>query len=122
MRTLEQVRAGLLRYLHAEILPKLPPDVQGSIGIRGFLSYAELRGDKLLMRLAQKYLTKMDGVITDEGVDVDFLRDWGKMTIPEEGLPVSIALNPLNPASDKLELVVKPVELDLIYDYLMGVK
>ena len=122
MRTLEQVRVGLLRYLHTEILPKLPPDVQGSLGVRGFLSYAELRGDKLLLRLSQKYLAKMDGVLTDEGVDVDFLRDWAKMTIPEEGLPVSIALNPLNPASDKLELVVKPIELDLIHDYLMGVK
>lgn len=122
MRTLEDVRLGLLRYIDTEILPKLPAEARGSFGVRALVSYLNLRGDRLLLKLAGKSVAQMAEIVTPEGVDVDFLRDWAKQLIPPEGYPISIPMNPFKTPVETLELVFRPTEIDLIYDYLMGVK
>lgn len=122
MRTLEEVRQGLLRYIDVEILPKLPAEARGSLGVRGLVSYLNLRGDRLLMKLAGKSITQMAEIVTPEGVDVDFLRDWAKQLIPPEGYPISIPMNPFKVPAETLELTFKPTEIDLIHDYITGVK
>lgn len=122
MRTLEEVRLGLLRYIDTEILPKLPPEARGSFGVRAVVSYLNLRGDRLLLKFAGKSVAQMAEIVTPEGVDVDFLRDWAKQLIPPEGYPISIPMNPFKAPAETLELVLKPTEIDLIHEYLTGVK
>lgn len=122
MKTLDEVKVGLVRYIDCELIPKMPPEIRGGLVTRGLLAYVQLRGDRMLAKFLGGKLASAAEVFTDDGVDVEFLRDWLKATLPPEGYHVHLPVNPFIPGTDTMELVFKPPEIDLIYDYVMGVR
>lgn len=111
MYTVEQIEAGLARYIDEELLPSLPRDGLKGFGIGVAAALMVKRGGNALRGYMQnKALLAMQVVSPDGMVDVDVLRDVCKQNIPPSGLPIELPMG--------LAIRLKGEDVDKIHQYI----
>lgn len=92
MATIEQVEAGIIKYIDNEIAPKIPVHVpNGQLKKVVFLAgaaYAVRKG--LRQYAAHPSLVQMGAVDADGNVDVDGILEAAKGAVPETGFKATV--------------------------------
>lgn len=115
MVSIETIQQGFSRYLDAEILPKLPTEGLKGFGIRVAATSLVMRGGDLIRGYAKTPPLQYMRILSPDGaVDLDFLRDVCKQSLPDTGLPIDL------PAGISLRLTTD--DIDSIYSYIKEVR
>lgn len=93
MTSIATIQKGLANYLDKELMPLIPSSEKGKKFATGIiLSLAIKKFDNLAVSLGNKYMLTDIGVITDEGVDIDTLKEVVMANIPADGVTLNIAM------------------------------
>lgn len=112
MVSISQVEKGIARYLDAELVDLLPDNgVQRLIAATG-ISLMIKRSGQMFENIKNNDWVRMLGIIDDDQIDIDTLRDELKANMPDSGVKVDI------PVLGKITL--KKDDVDKLHDYIAG--
>lgn len=94
MVTINQIEAGVARYIDAEIAPKIPVNVpNGQLKKIAFLAGAAYAVHKGVQQYVGHPVLAQIGAVDDMGnVDLDGVLEAARGVIPKEGFPVTVPI------------------------------
>ena len=94
MVTIDQIEAGAVKYINAEIAPKIPVNIpNGQLKKFAFLAGAAYAVRKGVRQYANHpILTRLGAVDEDGSVDLDGVLEAARGVVPEDGLKAAVPI------------------------------
>lgn len=94
MVTIQQIEAGAVKYIDAEIAPKIPVNVpNGQLKKIAFLTGAAYAVRKNVQKYAgSPILAQLGAVDEDGGIDLDGVLEAARGSVPEKGFKVTVPI------------------------------
>ena len=108
-----KVQNGIAKFMDAELLPQFKAESGiKAFGISLFAALAVKRTEEMLKDLRKYPLIDALGVVTDDGVEIDALKEAAEKAFPQSGLEIDI------PMVEKRMRFTRG-DVDTIYRYIL---
>lgn len=113
MVSVDSLEKGIANYIDAEIFELLPQNGWQKVALGTAMSIAIKKAGNVTQSLSENQILVAMGVVSEEGIDLDLLKESLKENIPEKGMNVNVPLLG--------EMIFFKKDVDVLCEYIEGV-
>lgn len=93
MTSINAIKQGLAQYLDTELMPLIPASASGKKFATGVIFSIFIKKlDNIAVTIGNKYMLADTGIIANDSIDIELLKDVITSNIPAEGISLSIPM------------------------------